>query len=152
TSYRLTTRQARRFVAVSAPLDDAYADVFVSAAFHKVGGPPGGGYGIIVRDQTLERRTGLDQDGRFYLAEVGDRSEVGLWRREQDHWVELLPWTHTEAVHPGGTTNELTVRAVGQRLAFAVNRTEVAVLVDPALPSGRVGAFVGGDFNDVVLD
>jgi hypothetical protein len=151
-AYRLTVRQPRRFVAVSAPLGGAYTDVFVSAAFHKIGGPPGGGYGIIVRDQATALRTGLDQDGRFYVAEVGDRGEVGLWRREDDHWVEILPWTRAEAVHPGEAINELTVRAVGQRLTFEVNGTEVAALLDAELSSGRVGAFVGGEFNDVVLD
>ncbi|HYW88366.1 MAG TPA: signal peptidase I [Chloroflexota bacterium] len=151
-SYRLTARQPRRFVAVSAPLGGAYTDIFVSAAFHKIGGPPGGGYGIIVRDEASAPRTGMDQDGRFYVAEVGDRGEVGLWRREDDHWVEMLPWTRAEAVRPGGSINELTLRAVGQRLNFEVNGTEVATVVDAALQSGRVGAFVGGEFNDVVLD
>jgi hypothetical protein len=151
-AYRLAASQLTRFVAVAAPLQTTYTDVAVNAAFHKIGGPPGGGYGIIVRDEGPAPRDGVDQSGRFYVAEVSDRGEIGVWRREHDHWVELLPWTPSAAVHPGGTSNELAVRAVGQRLTLFVNGLETATLLDAALSSGRVGAFVGGDYNEVVLD
>jgi hypothetical protein len=151
-SYRLAVRQAGRFVAVTAPLSGMFTDVVVTAAFHKTGGPPGGGYGIIVRDEAREPRDGLDQGGQFYVAEAGDRGEIGIWRRENDHWVDILSWAPSKAVYPGGTTNQLSVRAVGPRLTFVVNGTEIFSLLDAALPSGRVGAFVGGDHNEVVLD
>jgi signal peptidase I len=151
-AYRLAPRQLNRFVAVAAPVETTYTDVVVTAAFHKLGGPPGGGYGIIVRDEGPAPRDGVDQSGRFYVAEVGDRGEIGVWRREHDHWVELLPWTPSAAVHPGGISNELAVRAVGQRLTLYVNGIQTSTLLDAALSSGRVGAFVGGDYNEVVLD
>ena len=150
--YRMTVQLPTRFVAVAAPVVGTYADVIVSATFHKIGGPPGGGYGVIVRDQTPETRDGLDQSGRFYVAEAGDLGEIGVWRREDDHWVDLVPWTHSEVVHVGGTTNELTLRAEGQRLTFLVNGIQQASVRDPALPAGGVGVFIGGDFNQVVLD
>ena len=95
---------------------------------------------------------GLNQGGRFYVAEAGDRGEIGLWRREDDHWVDLQPWAISQAVYPGGTTNELTLRAEGQRLTFMVNGIQAPTQVDAALPTGRVGVFVGGDLNQVVLD
>jgi len=136
---------------VAAPTD-SFADVVVDAAFHKIGGPPGGGYGVIVRDQGPTARDGISQTGRYYVAEVGDRGEIGIWRRDEDRWIDLLPWTPSQAVHLGGTVNDLTLRAVGERLTFVVNGTEVASVVDRALPSGRVGVFVGGDRNDVALD
>ena len=126
--------------------------VTVTAAFHKTGGPPGGGYGIIVRDQGPGPRDGSNQGGYFYVAEVGDVGEVGIWRHDDDHWVDLLPWTRSDAVNIGGTTNELTLNAQGQRLTFLVNGREVATVADNALANGRVGAFVGGDLNDVRLD
>jgi hypothetical protein len=151
-SYRLAARLPSRFVAVSAPVAGMYADVLVSAAFHKTGGPPGGGFGIIVRDDALAPRDGVDQGGRFYAAEANDRGEIGMWRREDDHWVELLPWTPSEVVNKSGTSNELALRAIGQRLTFLVNGIEAATLVDALLSSGRVGVFVGGDNNEVVLD
>jgi hypothetical protein len=133
-------------------VDGLLADVVVTADFHKTGGPPGGGYGIIVRDQGPGPRDGLSQDGDFYVAEAGDRGEVGIWRRSADHWVDLVPWTPSDAVHPGGTTNELMLRAQGSQLTFVVNGRQVATVSDATLQSGRVGAFVGGDFNEVRVD
>jgi signal peptidase I len=151
-SYHLSANRATQFVAIAAPVPDVYADVQVTAMFHKIGGPPGGGYGIIVRDEGPGPRDGINQGGRYYVAEVGDRGEVGIWRRENDHWVDLQPWTRSEAVFVGGTTNELTLRAQGSKLTFAVNGHDVSSVSDGALASGRVGAFVGGDFNEVILD
>jgi hypothetical protein len=150
--YRLFAREPGRFVGVSAPLVGMSGDVVVSAAFHKLSGPRGGGYGVIVRDQRSGPRDGLDQGGQFYVAEADDIGEVGMWRREDDHWVDLLPWTPSKAVYPGGTTNELILRVEGQRLTFLVNGVEVTTQFDSTLSSGRVGVFVGGDLNNVVLD
>ena len=138
-AYRLRARQPGRFVAVT-------------GMFRKVGGPPGGGYGLIVRDRGPGPRDGLYQGGQYYVLEVGDRGELGICRREGDHWVDLLPWTPSAAVRPGLAANELAVRAVGQRLTFFVNGVEVASRADPVLPDGGVGIFVGGDLNEVVAE
>src|SRR3712207_7482090 len=56
----------------------------------------------------------------------------------------ILPWTRSDAVRPGGETNELAVRAVGARLTFTVNGVEVAAVEDATPAEGRVGLFVGG--------
>ena len=151
-AYHLFAREPGQFVAVGAPIAGPLRDPVVTATFRKVGGPPGGGYGLIVRDQGPGVRDGLNQRGRFYVLEVGDRGEVGIWRREDDRWVDLLPWTRSEAVRPGDAPNELRVHAMGPRLTFLVNGIEVASVEDLALDSGGVGVFVGGDFNDVVLE
>jgi hypothetical protein len=151
-AYRLSAREPGRFVAIGAPIAAPLRDVVATARFRKVGGPPGGGYGLIVRDQDPGRRDGINQGGRYYVLEVGDRGELGIWRREAEHWVELIPWTPSDAVRPGDAANELTVRAVGQRLTFLVNGTAVASQADPVLPEGGVGIFVGGDFNEAVLE
>jgi sortase A len=150
--YRLVARRPGQFVALAAPVAAPPRDAAVSAAFRKVGGPPGGGYGLIVRDQGPGPRDGLNQGGRFYVFEAGDRGEVGVWRREGARWVDLLPWTPADAVRPGGAANELTVQAVGQRVTFLVNGRVVASLSDPVLADGAVGVFVGGDLNEVVLE
>jgi LPXTG-site transpeptidase (sortase) family protein len=150
--YVMFAREPSRFVAVGAPIGRPLRDVVVTGAFRKVGGPPGGGYGLIVRDQKPEHRDGVDQGGRYYVLEVGDRGELGIWRREEDHWEDLLPWSPSEVVRPGAAPNELTVRAVGPRLTFVVNGVQVASLEDPALSAGGVGVFVGGDFNQARLE
>jgi hypothetical protein len=86
------------------------------------------------------------------VLEVGDRGEVGIWRREEDHWVDLVPWTPSGAVRACGATNQVTVRALGSRLTLLVNGVEVASVQDETLREGTVGVFVGGDLNEVLLE
>ena len=150
--YRLHARQAGQFVALAAPVTEALQDVVVTATFRKRGGPEGGGYGVIVRDQERGQRDGVGQAGRFYVFEVGDRGEAGVWRRDGDRWIDLLPWTRFGAVRLGGEPNELVVRAIGPQLTFLVNGTQVATLQDSALASGAVGVFAGGDLNEVAIE
>jgi hypothetical protein len=151
-TYRVSALQHERFVAIGAPIVDVLRDVVVGASFKKVGGPAGGGFGLIVRDQGPDPRDGESQAGRYYVLEVGDKGEVGMWRRETDQWIDLLPWTHADAVHPGNDTNEIVVRAVGDQLSLQVNGAQVGSRVDSALPAGRIGLFVGGDQNQITVD
>ena len=57
--YHLFAREPGRFVAIGAPGMGPVRDAIVTASFRKVGGPPGGGYGIIVHDQGPGPRDGL---------------------------------------------------------------------------------------------
>jgi hypothetical protein len=75
-----------------------------------------------------------------------------MWRRENDRWIDLLPWQHSDAVRPGADANELVVRATGDQLSMQVNGTPVGNRVDTTLPAGRVGLFVGGDQNQIAVD
>ena len=110
-SYRLAPRVATQFVAIARRSSTYSRTCVVTADFHKLGGPDGGGYGIIVRDQGTGPLDGNNQNGRFYVLEAGDKGEVGIWRRDSDHWVDLLPWQHADAVKTGNATN----RADGPR-------------------------------------
>ncbi len=85
------------------------------------------------------------------MLEVGDIGQVGIWRREQDHWDEIVAWTTSAAVRPGAAENTLFVRTTGDQLTLSVNGTQVATGIDPALARGSVGVFVGGDQNQAVL-
>jgi len=152
-SYRLIPRQAGQFVALGAPVADVPQDVVVSATFHKLSGtPPGGGFGIILRDQSPSSRDGTNQAGQYYVLEVGDKGEVGIWRRDTDHWVDLLAWQHADAVQVGTATNEMTASAIGNRLSLSVNGTTVVTRTDATLSTGGVGMLVGGDDNEVAVD
>lgn len=124
----------------------------MTLAFGKVGGPPGGGYRLIVRDEGPGPRDGANQGGRYYVFEVGDCGELGIWRREDDHWVELLPWSPSDVVRPDRAPNMLTVRAIGSRLTFLVNSMQMVSLDDAALTTGGVGVFLGGDSNEGRLE
>jgi hypothetical protein len=149
--YQLEARVPGKFVAIDAPSTDAFHDGSLSARFHKRGGPPGGGYGLILADQGPEVHEGSFQGGRFVVVEVGDDGTFGIWQRDRDHWIDLVPWTASSAVHPGAAANDLVVQAQGRRLSFAVNGADVGH-VDTNLAAGRVGIFVGGDGNQVELE
>jgi hypothetical protein len=150
--YRLFARQPGQFVAIGAPLAEPLQDAVVSATFRKLGGAPGGGYGLIVRDQGPGPRDGMNQTGSFYVLEIGDRGEVGVLRRNDDRWIDLLPRTPSEAVRPGGSPNLLVARAMGQEVVFIVNGMQVATIAQLAPQAGTVGIFVAGDFNQVALE
>jgi hypothetical protein len=139
-------------VAISAPIAGVPPNVTVSARYHKVGGPAGGGFGIIVRDQGSGALDGTKQDGNYYVLEAGDKGEIGMWRRDGDHWVDLLPWQHSDAVKPGTATNDLTVRTFGNSLSMFMNGTQVGVWPEATLTNGNVGLFVGGDGNQVAVE
>jgi hypothetical protein len=151
-SYNLSPREPGRFVAISAPIADTFGDVDVTATFRKTGGPPGGGYGLVLRDQGPGRQDGLAQSGRFFVFEVGDRGELGVWLREGDRWVDLIPWTPSEVVRPGTAQNQVRVTANGENMNFFVNGMLVATGVDTVLRQGTVGIFVGGDLNEVSVE
>jgi hypothetical protein len=150
--YHLEPRKPGQFVAVSVPGVENVQDVVLSGTFRKMRGPDGGGYGLIVRDQHVGMRDGQTQGGRFYVFEIGDRGELGVWLRDGDKWVDLLPWTASDAVKSGLATNELTVSAIGDRLSFMVNGIPVASQRDAMLERGGLGVFTGGDGNQVMLE
>jgi hypothetical protein len=151
-SYHLYAREPGRFVAIGAPIPDEPGDVDVTGTFRKVGGPPGGGYGLVLRDQGPCCQDGLTQGGRFYVFEVGEGDKVGVWRREDDRFVDLVPWTPSEAVRPGMAQNQVRVTAIGERMSFFVNGILVASWTDTILRRGAAGIYVGGDFNEVTLE
>jgi hypothetical protein len=152
--YRLAGVEPGRMVAVGVPGQTTadLADVFVSATVRKTAGPAGGGVGLIVRDQQPATRDGVDQGGSYYVFEVSDRGEYGAWRRDRTRWVELVKWTPSPAVRPGGAENQLAVAAVGDTLTFLVNGTPVTTQTDTELKSGGVGLYVGGDGDQFLVD
>jgi hypothetical protein len=151
-AYQLFARQPSQFVAIGAPLDEVLGDVVVTGAFRKVGGPPGGGYGLIVRDQRSGPRDGITQDGQFVVLEAGDLGEFGVWRRDGTRWIDVIPWTPSEVVHRGAQPNQVVVQILGTDMTFFVNGIEIAGVRATTLSRGGVGIFVGGDSNQVVLD
>jgi hypothetical protein len=149
--YQLFARVPGEFVAIRAPTAGPVDDVVVSGTFRKVGGPPGGGYGLIVRDRRAGLGDGIDQNGHFIVAAVGDRGDVGVWRRDGAKWIDIVPWTAAPTVRGGGSPNDLQVEVLGEHLRFDVNGVRVAD-ISIKLTSGRVGIFAGGDLNQVLID
>src|ERR1051326_4367776 len=138
-AYRLFARDAAGSVVVTAPVGTDLADVVVSARLHKTGGPEGGGYGLILRTESDAPLDGLNQTFTGYVLEVGDRGEFGIWRRSSDHWIDMVPWTPSDAVHKAADPNELVATATGKQLRLTVNGVQVAQVEDATLGVGGVG-------------
>jgi len=151
-AYRLLAREPGQFVAVAAPFRQPLRDAIVTASFTKVGGPPGGVYGLFVRDSGPAPRDGANQVGNFYVLGVDDRGQYGVWRREGSRWVDIVPLTSSEAVRPGGATNELTAHALDDRLSLTVNGVEVATVLGTEPRPGGLGVYIAGDLNEVQLN
>jgi hypothetical protein len=83
---------------------------------------------------------------------VNDAGELGIWRRDGERWIDLVPWTPHQAVQREDATNILSVSAVGPRFTFGVNGVEVADVTDATLREGGVGVYTSGDFNDVLVE
>jgi hypothetical protein len=152
--YRMFARDPGRFVSVGVPLPQALRAVQISGQFHKINGPAGGGYGFIIRDQgATPDRDGRNQAGQYLVVEVDDRGDIGVWQRDQTRWIDILPWTHSDAVNVDRAPNALAVNTNGAKLRFDVNGAQVADLTYDRLPlTGGVGIFVGGDLNEVALE
>ncbi len=150
-AYHLLARQPTYFVAIGAPLHVSVGDVAVRGQFQKRGGPPGGGYGLIVRDEPPGPRDGINQEGHFVVLEAGDQGEFGVWRRAGNTWLDVIPWTHSDVVRVGRDPNDLMVKSRGTTLTFVINGVQVAQVVETTLTGGGVGVFVGGDYNEAVL-
>jgi hypothetical protein len=151
-SYQLMVREPGRFVAIGTPLPGPVGDVTMSARFRKTGGPPGGGYGLVVRSQggALD---GDNQLGTYIVLEASDRGEIGVWQRDESRWLDIVPWTHSSAVRVGREANELSVSTQTNRVVFVVNGVEVVNMTHASMPAqGGVGIFVGGDMNEVSLE
>ncbi len=150
--YHLPAPRDNQFVAIGAPVGSALRDVLVGATFRKLGGPAGGTCGLLLRDRGPGPRDGRNQSGRYYVAQVDDQGAVCIWRRDQDRWIELVPWTRCEAVQPGESANDLSFEVVGGRLSLMVNGRAAATTSDAILDRGGVGLFVAGNGNDLLVD
>lgn len=149
--YHLFARNSGQFVAIAAPFRQPLRDATLGGTFRKVDGPSGGIQGLIVRDVGPNVRDGVSQVGNFYMLGIDDRGQYGVWRREGDRWIDLVPLTPSDAIQRGTAANDLTVRAIDDRITLAVNGVEVATVLGAAAQAGAVGVYAGGDFNHVVL-
>src|SRR5437016_6041240 len=78
--YRLTPPIDNQVLLIGAPVASSLRDVVVGATFRKLGEASGGVFGLFLRDLGPGPRDGRNQAGLYYVAQVDDRGEVGIWR------------------------------------------------------------------------
>jgi hypothetical protein len=150
--YRLTPPIDNQVLVIGAPVESSLRDVLIGATFRKLGNASGGVFGLFLRDNGPGPRDGRNQGGHYYVAQVDDRGEVGIWRREREGWVELAPWTPSASLRPAPASNDVSFEVVGGRLTFIVNGTPAASAHDTVLDHGGVGLIAAGIGNDVLVE
>jgi hypothetical protein len=109
------------------PLTDFYAEIEVIQSE----GDPYGEMGLVFR---------LDED-QFYLYEVSGEY-YSLWRSVPDGWSDLIDWTPSDAIRPGGI-NLLGILAHGEQIYLFINDQLVAEVTDTHYTAGVIGVAVG---------
>ena len=111
------------------------ADLDVSVAAQRTGGPRDGYYGILFR---------YIRD-RGYVFEVTDDGYFNVATQTPSAYTPLIDWTRSSAIKTG-QVNFLRVVASGNKFAFYINEQQVATLSDSQYQHGSIG-FVAGDFK-----
>jgi len=101
-------------------------------------GPDESCYGVILR--LTEKGNGY----YFFITSLGDYSFVKL---QNDKWVDIIPWTKSNAIHAGKATNMIKVECNGNKFTFYTNGVKLRECNDNSILSGNIGLFAGA-FNE----
>jgi len=105
-------------------------DMTMIAEARRVAGPDDNAYGLIVR--YVDR-------GNYYLFAVASDGQYAVLMLRNDEWYDLAPWTPSEVVRLGESTNLLRVECRGPYFRFYVNDELLADIEDDTFHSGSVG-------------
>lgn len=113
---------------------DVFAeDIIIEVEAKKIGGPEENSFGVVCRQQgETYYYFEITSDGYYKIA-----SFVG------DEYHEIVPWTETNAIHPGNRVNHIRAECVGSNLMLIVNGSTLTRVQDTAIQDGYVGLVVG---------
>lgn len=106
---------------------------------------PSGAYGVVFRYQDPDNYNvfAVDGEGRF-----------SLWTRENGIWRELRNtgenWTSTEAAHPLGQTNKLTIIVFRNLLVGYINSQLVVRLQEDTFSDGAIGIYTASPASGTI--
>jgi hypothetical protein len=89
-------------------------------------------YGLIFRNQ----------EDDYYYFEVRDAQHFRFFLYEAEQWKELLPYTYTDAIIPGGI-NRLAVVSQANRFTLWINDQYVGEAYGSSPAEGQVGVIIG---------
>ena len=119
------------------PDDDPSGDFYATASVRQHGEGSVGEYGLVFR------LVDNDEETRYYLFEVTESQQYGVFIYQSDTgWETLLDWTETAALQPG-RSNRLAVIGQGSDFTLYINGQSVGFVTDSRLASGKVGLLVG---------
>ncbi len=113
-------------------LDREFDDFYLVAHARNVSGSPGS-YGVVFRQQDVNN---------FYYFEINDEGSYRLRKRVGDY-IDLIPWTASDAIVRDGGVNSLGVRMVGDKISVYINGKPIANLQDSSFQEGSIGLLAG---------
>jgi hypothetical protein len=117
---------------------DEWADAVVEIEAYRTSGPIDNQYGVIVRYR---------DNGNFYLFSVSSDGLYSVQMLRNDQWIDLQPWTISEAVRQESGVNVLRVECQGSLMRFFINDQYVAEVEDSTFASGSM-ALLAGSFAE----
>jgi hypothetical protein len=111
-----------------------WTDMVVEVDAYRAAGPTDNQYGVIVRYRDR---------GNFYLFSVASDGLYAVQMLRNDQWIDLRPWTASQAVHQESGVNLLHVECQGSVMRFFVNDEFLTEVTDATFPSGSVGLLAG---------
>ncbi len=91
-------------------------------------------------------------ENNYNVFAVDGEGRYSIWVRTDGNWQELRKaaenWTPSDAVHPLGQDNALSLSIIGAFITGYVNDQRVTRVSDSTLSDGRVGIYFATDSGD----
>ena len=84
----------------------------------------------------------------FYYFLIDDSGVFSLGKREGGEWIDLIPWTSSDAILSGGSFNRLGINASGNELLAIINGELVGTVTDPTFPMGAAGLIAQSNVDE----
>ncbi len=112
------------------------------------GGAVSTGFGLIVHGQ----KTATSQlEDYALLIFTGAQPQYEIIKHKAGVQTTVVPWTKSNAIHTGTSSNELEVRARGSELSFYINGQYVNRITDNEIRKGVAGFYTSGT-SEVAFD
>ncbi|MHB1357513.1 MAG: hypothetical protein ACYCZF_16210 [Anaerolineae bacterium] len=107
-----------------------FDDFVMEVETTKLGGPDDNGFGIVFR---------YVDSANFYVFKASSDGQYAFGYYLDDEWTEVVPWSLTDTVIQGESTNKLSVACKGNHYILSINGKVVEDLTDDTFSSGDIG-------------
>ena len=115
-------------------LTRSFSDFVMEVEATQEGGPDDNDYGVILRR--------VDQDN-YYRFKISGTGDYGFDKWEDSGWIDIIPWTRSNAINTGEATNVIKVECNGDKFTFYVNDIKLGDCTDNSFASGKIGLEAG---------
>ncbi len=126
------TINKRQYASMRDPTIKAFKDCIIEAEATLEDGSLDNAFGLLFRNA----------GSKFYRFKISGKGEFGFDLYLNGKWVDLVPWTKSEAINTGKASNLIRAQCRGNRFTFYVNGVNLGEYIDDTFPdSGKAGLF-----------